>query len=116
MGDPALGIVSAPYYCRRTTPRSTASSKEASAMMHGNRTQFRGRRDLGYLTATYKALAAQNGTDPDKTLAFSKPTKPTARAARSRSGHAGHRQNVYLRRSKRRRPRQRPTDGREPRK
>lgn len=75
MGDPALGIVSAYHYSSaHNSALNRQYQQEALAITHGNPfPSFAGCAMWDILTATYRALAAQNGNwDPDKTLAFLK--------------------------------------------
>jgi branched-chain amino acid transport system substrate-binding protein len=106
MGDPALGIVSAYHYSSvHDTALNRQYQREALTFTHGNPyPSFAGCAMWDILTATYRALAAQNGNwDPDKTLAFLKgykadsPRGPIAIDPDTRDII----QNVYLRRVER---------------
>jgi len=75
MGDLAIGIVSAYHYSSaHNSALNRQYQQETTAIMHGNpNPSFAGVAMWDILTATYRALAAQNGNwDPDKTLAFLK--------------------------------------------
>ena len=107
MGDPALGIVSAYHY---SSVHNSALNRQyqqgVTAITHGNpHASFAGCAMWDILTATYRALAAQNGNwDPDKTLAFLKTYK--AESPRGPIAIDGDTrdiiQNIYLRRVEKR--------------
>jgi branched-chain amino acid transport system substrate-binding protein len=107
MGDPAIGIVSAYHYSSvHNSALNRQYQQETLAMTHGNPyPSFAGAAMWDILTATYRALAAQNGNwDPDKTLAFLKgykaesPRGPIQIDAETRDII----QNIYLRRVEKR--------------
>lgn len=107
MGDPALGIVSAYHYSSvHNSALNRQYQQETSAIMHGNpNPSFAGCAIWDILTATYKALAAQNGNwDTDKTLAFLKGYKAESPRGPIMIDPATRDivQNVYLRRVEKR--------------